>query len=230
MRINEAAPAGTTKAMIIDGQQRLTTLTILLIALRDFAIKNPGYQVNPDKITNTFLINQYECGDAKYKLLLTQSDKSFLVMQIDSIPIPDDHVSRIHNNYLFFYKKIEKLEINPYDLYNAIGKLEIVDIELDRRYDKPQSIFESLNSTGMDLNDSDLIRNYLLMDLDAITQLNIYNNIWRPTEKLFKYENQSVVLDSFFRDYLTMKLGHIVNKNKVYIEFKNYSKSSGLTI
>ena len=105
-----------------------------------------------------------------------------------------------------------------------------MDIVLDRQYDDPQAIFESLNSTGMDLKDSDLIRNHLLMGLDSITQADVYNNIWRPTELLFDYEHQSELLDNFFRDYLTMKLGRIPKKNEVYKEFRAYNNGSGLTI
>jgi uncharacterized protein with ParB-like and HNH nuclease domain/predicted transport protein len=216
--------------MIIDGQQRLTTLTLLLVALRDYAKANADCGVNPNKITDTLLLNQYETGDAKYKLLLTQSDRDAIIKKIEGAPIPDTLKSRVLDNYGFLAVQIAKLEILPSDLYDAIGKLQIVDIVLDRQYDDPQAIFESLNSTGMDLKDSDLIRNYLLMGLDSATQADVYNNIWRPTEQLFDYERQSEVLDNFFRDYLTMKLGRIPKKNEVYKEFRAYHNGSELTI
>lgn len=230
VRIDEDAPAGTTLAMIIDGQQRLTTLTLLLIALRDYAKENADCGVNPDKITNTLLLNQYEKGSAKYKLFLTQSDRDALVKKIDGAPVPTSLKSRVIDNYDFFSGQITKLDISPSNLYDAIGKLQIVDIVLDRQYDDPQAIFESLNSTGMNLKDSDLIRNHLLMGLDSNTQTEIYNNIWRPTELLFDYEHQSELLDNFFRDYLTMKLGRIPRKNEVYKEFRAYHNGSGLSI
>jgi len=230
VRIDEDSAAGSTLAMIIDGQQRLTTLTLLLVALRDYASANNDCGVNPNKITDTLLLNQYETGNAKYKLLLTQSDRDALIKKIEGAPIPDTLKSRVLDNYTFFSGQIAKLEITPSDLYDAIGKLQIVDIVLDRQYDDPQAIFESLNSTGMDLKDSDLIRNHLLMSLDSATQTDIYNNIWRPTELLFDYEHQSELLDNFFRDYLTMKLGEIPRKNEVYKEFRSYHNGSGLTI
>jgi predicted transport protein/uncharacterized protein with ParB-like and HNH nuclease domain len=169
-------------------------------------------------------------GDAKYKLLLTQSDRDALIKKIDSAPVPDALKSRVLDNYGFFAGQIAKLEITPADLYDAIGKLQIVDIVLDRQYDDPQAIFESLNSTGMDLKDSDLIRNHLLMGLDSTTQADVYNNIWWPTELLFDYVHQSELLDNFFRDYLTMKLGRIPKKIEVYKEFRAYHGGSGLTI
>jgi len=216
--------------MIIDGQQRLTTLTLLLIALRDYATKHPDCGVNPDKITKSLLINEFEQGDDRYKLLITQSDRDALIKKIEGAPIPASLRSRVIDNYALFAGQIEKLEINPSDLYDAIGKLQIVDIVLDRQYDDPQAIFESLNSTGMDLMDSDLIRNYLLMGLDSVKQIQVYNNIWRPTEILFDYEHQSELLDNFFRDYLTMKLARIPKKNEVYKEFRSYHSANKIPI
>lgn len=230
VRIDEDSAAGSTLAMIIDGQQRLTTLTLLLVALRDYAKENIDCGVNPNKITDTLLLNQYETGSAKYKLLLTQSDRDAIIMKIEGAPVPENLKSRVLDNYGFFAGQIAKLEISPSDLYDAIGKLQIVDIVLDRQYDDPQAIFESLNSTGMDLKDSDLIRNHLLMGLDSATQADVYNTIWRPTELLFDYEHQSELLDNFFRDYLTMKLSRIPKKNEVYKEFRSYHNRSGMVI
>jgi uncharacterized protein with ParB-like and HNH nuclease domain/predicted transport protein len=230
VRIDEDSAAGSTFAMIIDGQQRLTTLTLLLIALRDYAIAHDDCGVNPEKINNTLLLNQYESGNAKYKLFLTQSDRDILIKKIENAPLPESHKSRILDNYDFFVGQITKGEISPIDLFDAIGKLQIVDIVLDRQYDDPQAIFESLNSTGIDLKDSDLIRNHLLMGLDTATQNNVYNNIWRPMEILFNYEHQSELLDNFFRDYLTMKIGRIPKKNEVYKEFRAYHKNGDLSI
>ncbi|MFI3250248.1 MAG: DUF262 and DUF1524 domain-containing protein, partial [Eubacteriales bacterium] len=230
VRIDENSAAGSTMAMIIDGQQRLTTLTILLIALRDYASLNKDCGVNPHKITDTLLINQYETGDLRYKLLLTQSDSEALVKKIETSPTDETIRSRVLDNYDIFYDEIAKEQISAKDLETAIGKLQLVDIVLDRQYDDPQAIFESLNSTGMDLKDSDLIRNHLLMGLDSITQTKVYNNIWRPTEKLFHYDHQSELLDNFFRDYLTMKLGRIPRKNEVYKEFCSYHNTLTMDI
>ena len=232
VRIDEDSAAGSTVAMIIDGQQRLTTLTLLLIALRDYAMSNAGSgcDVNPEKINDTLLLNKYETGDAKYKLLLTQTDRDALIKKIERAPIPVSLKSRILDNYDFFAIQIAKGEISPMALYDSIGKLQIVDIVLDRQYDDPQAIFESLNSTGIDLKDSDLIRNHILMGLDSAEQADVYNNIWRPTELLFDYEHQSELMDNFFRDYLTMKLGRIPRKNEVYKEFRIHHKNCGLSI
>ncbi len=230
VRIDEPSTAGTTLAMIIDGQQRLTTLTLLLVALRDYAINNPNCGVNPEKLTNTLLLNQYESGDAKYKLLLTQSDRDALIKKIDITPFPNTLKSRVLDNYNYFSEQLAKQKISASALYDTIGKLQIVDIVLDRQYDDPQAIFESLNSTGMNLKDSDLIRNYLLMGLDSNKQTDIYNSIWRPTELLFDHAQQSDLMDNFFRDYLTMKLGRIPRKKEIYKEFKSYHEKNAIGI
>lgn len=224
------APVGIQEFMIIDGQQRLTTLSILLIALRDYAKQHPDSGINSDEINENYLINKFKSGNDRYKLLLTQSDRDILIKKIESAPLPESLKSRVLDNYTFFTGRINKGEISADELYQAIGRLQLVSITLERGYDDPQAIFESLNSTGMNLKDSDLIRNHLLMGLDSVTQADVYNNIWRPTELLFDYEHQSEVLDSFFRDYLTMKLGRIPRKNEIYKEFRAYHNGSGLTI
>jgi uncharacterized protein with ParB-like and HNH nuclease domain len=226
------APIGIQEFMIIDGQQRLTTLSILLLALRNFAMHHDDCGINSDEINENYLINKFKSGTDKYKLLLTQSDRDALIKKIEDAPISDSFKSRVLENYAFFTGKISKGNIKPAELFEAIGRLQLVSITLERGHDDAQAIFESLNSTGMDLKDSDLIRNHLLMGLDAVTQTEIYNNYWRPTELLFNYENQSELLDSFFRDYLTMKLGEIPkNKdNDIYKKFCAYHLSGGMAI
>ena len=120
---------------------------------------------------------------------------------------------------------IEKKEMTAKEIEEGVAKLQIVNITLERTVDDAQLIFESLNSTGMDLSQSDLIRNYILMGLETNEQNNIYNNYWLLMEKLFNYEKQTLLMDKFFRDYLTYKNGKIPNFSKVYEEFKNYHKN-----
>ncbi|MBS6955348.1 MAG: DUF262 domain-containing protein [Enterocloster asparagiformis] len=223
VRIDEVSAAGFPKAQIIDGQQRLTTLTLLLIALRDFVKQNSvPTEINADEITDTLLINTYKRDNDRYKLLLTKTDQDMLKKLVENIDLSQESASRIVSNYDFFLKQISKGDLTPDEIYQSIGKLQMVDIALDRQYDDPQAIFESLNSTGMDLKDSDLIRNFVLMGLPGTKQELIYNNIWRPMEELFVYGNQAKMMDNFLRDYLTMQLGRLVNQNDVYKEFKIY--------
>lgn len=219
----QAMPTGVQKYMIIDGQQRLTTLSLLLIALRDYAEKHPeDGTVNARRIDNMLLKNEYEEGDERYKLLLTETDRDLLISLVEKKPISDPGLSRILPNYEFFVGKIADMELPPKDIYEAIGKLQIVNITLDREVDDAQAIFESLNSTGKELSASDLIRNYVLMGLEASEQQYVYEHMWRPMELLFDYEKQDSVMDSFFRDYLTMKTTRIPKINRVYEGFKAY--------
>ena len=219
----QAMPTGVQKYMIIDGQQRMTTLSLLLLALRDYAIKNPDdTTINARRIDNMLLKNEYESGDERYKLLLTETDRDILMRLVEEKPIPDDTRSRLLDNYKFFAGKIADKELQPAEVYESIGKLQIVNITLDRTVDDAQAIFESLNSTGKELSESDLIRNYVLMGLEPTEQTYVYEHHWRPMELLFVYETQDSVMDRFFRDYLTMKITRIPKQDRVYEEFKLY--------
>lgn len=219
----QAMPTGVQKYMIIDGQQRMTTLTLLLIALRDYAKNNPtDATINSRRIDNMLLKNEYENGDERYKLLLTETDRDVLMRLVEDKPIPDGTKSKLVDNYNFFVGKIADKELQPAEIYESIGKLQIVNITLERNVDDAQAIFESLNSTGKELSESDLIRNYVLMGLEPNEQSYIYEHLWRPMELLFIYETQDSVMDRFFRDYLTMKLTSIPKQNRVYEEFKLY--------
>ncbi len=167
----QAMPTGVQKYMIIDGQQRMTTLSLLLLALRDYANKNPeDTTINARRIDNMLLKNEYESGDERYKLLLTETDRDILIRLVEEKPIPDDTRSKLLDNYKFFTGKIADKELQPAEVYESIGKLQIVNITLDRSVDDAQAIFESLNSTGKELSESDLIRNYVLMGLEPPEQ------------------------------------------------------------
>ena len=219
----QAMPTGVQKYMIIDGQQRMTTLTLLLLALRDYAIKNPNdTTINARRIDNMLLKNEYESGDERYKLLLTETDRDILISLVEEKPIAEGTRSRLIENYSFFASKLADKEIQPAEVYESIGKLQIVNITLDRAVDDAQAIFESLNSTGKELSESDLIRNYVLMGLEPSEQTYVYEHLWRPMEQLFIYETQGTVMDAFFRHYLTMKLSRIPKQGRVYEEFKLY--------
>ena len=219
----QAMPTGVQKYMIIDGQQRMTTLTLLLLALRDYAIKNPSdTTINARRIDNMLLKNEYESGDERYKLLLTETDRDILISLVEEKPIAEGTRSRLIENYNFFANKLADKEIQPAEVYESIGKLQIVNITLDRAVDDAQAIFESLNSTGKELSESDLIRNYVLMGLEPSEQTYVYEHLWRPMEQLFIYETQGTVMYAFFRHYLTMKLSRIPKQGRVYEEFKLY--------
>lgn len=220
------SPSDMSKFTIIDGQQRITTLMLLLLALRDYAfIHREEKSINWKKINNSFLKNPDEDDDSQYKLLLTETDKDILISLIEKRPIDENLNSRLISNYNYFFSNIKNMDLSLQDIYEAIGKLQIVNINLDRTSDEPQVIFESLISTGKELSESDLIRNFVLMGLDNKQQKDIYKNIWRPMEQLFRYEKQTLLMDRFFRDYLTMKLARIPKLDKIYEEFKMYTNN-----
>lgn len=219
----QAMPTGVQKYMIIDGQQRITTLTLLLIALRDYALKHQeDTTIHSKRITSMLLKNEYETGDERYKLLLTQTDREILINLVERKPQTGHINSRLLANYQFFADKIEAMELPPAKVYESIGKLQIVNITLDRAVDDAQAIFESLNSTGKELSESDLIRNYVLMGMDVKEQNEIYEYLWRPMELMFDYERQDIIMDRFFRDYLTMKQSRIPKIDRIYEQFKTY--------
>ena len=228
-----AMPMGVQKFMIIDGQQRMTTLTLLVLALRDYISEtkkpeesNDETVINETVIENMLLKNQGAGKDSQYKLVLTETDRDTLFKLVDKIPVPEGTKSRLLENYNFFLKKIRENILSPKSIYEAVGKLQIVNITLDRKVDDAQAIFESLNSTGKELTESDLIRNYVLMGLEPGEQTYVYDHLWRQMELLFEYETQDYIMDRFFRDYLTMKVGRISKQSRVYEEFKKYHTDS----
>ena len=204
---------------IIDGQQRLTTLTLLYIALYKFA-----QDINDEELENeiheTYLINKYAPDNEKLKLKPTENNNEVLryLLRNEGKEEYNDY-SKLIENYSYIKERITKENINVILL--GISKLMFVEISLDRNKDNPQRIFESLNSTGLELSQADLIRNYILMGLKHDKQQRIYRNYWLIIEKLAKdeYKNVSKVSD-FIRDYLTLKNFKIPNKRKVYEEFQ----------
>ncbi len=208
------------KLLLIDGQQRLTTISLLLAVVTKY-LKNPIKGINEAKIKNYYLINKEEDGENRYKLVLTKNDKESLFKIIDGHDFMDDFSPRIKENYNFFERRISGENIE--EVLVGLDKLIIIDVSLDKEKDNPQLIFESLNSTGLDLTQADLIRNFILMGLSKKEQDDLYNNYWKLIEKNFECDNQKL-FDRFMRDYLTIKTGKIPNIKNVYSEFKSYSR------
>ncbi len=225
--------ASVSQLLVIDGQQRLTTLSLLLSAIAN-AIGD-GQQVGSmtrAKINNYYLLNSEEVDDLKYKLRLTRTDKESYWHLLNNSDLPIDYSFRIQENYQFFVEKITRGRITLEELIKGIQKLVIVDISLDRDHDNPQLIFESLNSTGLDLSQADLIRNYILMGLEPDIQKNLYETYWYRMETDFGQTNYTKHFDRFMRDFLTLKSnsGTIPTLFRVYEEFKKFSNQNGVPI
>ena len=208
--------------LVIDGQQRLTTLSLLLLALGEAIVETESeIGISPKQLSNYYLFNADEEGELLYKQLLTRHDKETLIQLLERRE-PADASHRLVENYAFFEAKLRRADLGV--VFTGIKKLMVVDIVLNREHDNPQLIFESLNSTGLSLSQADLIRNYVLMGQDLEFQERIYEEYWFPMERRFGKE-YAKKFDRFIRDYLTLKMDQIPNVADVYDSFKMYVPS-----
>ena len=216
--------SGTEDRFIIDGQQRITAVSLLLIAMVN--AKKEGLIEATDaklveKIFKRYLVDEYQENERKVKLKPIKKDmQAFdaLLYKPKEQYIKESNVTR---NYDFFYDKIIHCGLTLDEIFETIKKLEVINIRLDED-DDPQLIFESLNSTGLDLTESDKIRNFVLMNLEPDVQENYYDKYWNKIEKCSRDE-----LDGFVRNYLTIKKGVIPTLKGIYPAFKEYTKVHG---
>lgn len=205
-------PEGITKFLLIDGQQRLTTIFILLSVIRDRAIKESLEQL-PEEIEQTMLVNPFKKEMDYYKLLPTQADREVFQSILDKKEVDSD--SKITECYRFFERK---LKTNPVDLANLraviTNRLSVVSIVLGAD-DNPHLVFESLNAKGLPLTQADLIRNYFFMRIHADEQETVYKQFWKPMQDSLE-EN----LTEYIRHYL-MRNGSIVKQGEVYFTLKD---------
>ncbi|NHB46299.1 DUF262 and DUF1524 domain-containing protein [Helicobacter pylori] len=208
--------------LIIDGQQRLTTITLLLTALRDH------WSDKRKEIEDHYLINSDKDGDKKFRLILSESDKDTLLSLIDeNRRKPSKPSSKIVKNFELFEEWISKNTNKLETIFKGLEKLMIVYIALEKGKNDPQLIFESMNSKGMELAQTDLIKNYVVMETEVEKQEYFYNKYWRAMEEEFKQNEK--LFNQFVRHYLTIKT-KIPNISKVYVAFKDYRQKEGIGI
>ena len=221
--------AGFTRWLLIDGQQRLTTVTLLLIALRNHLRQTNWTPASdddptPKRVDAYFLRNLQEDGDRQQKLVLRRDDQVVLRALLEDRTPPGIEGSRVLENYEFFRDGMAAAD--PKVVYAGIGRLIVVDVALDRVNDDPQMIFESLNSTGLDLSQADLIRNFILMRVAEKEQTRLYESHWRPIEELFR--GAPSVFDSFARDYMTLRsqASKQTRGDQIYHAFRDFFRDA----
>ncbi|WRA75645.1 DUF262 and DUF1524 domain-containing protein [Helicobacter pylori] len=216
--------------LIIDGQQRLTTITLLFIALRDHLNDEDEFleKFSREKI-ESYLINSDKDGDKKFRLILSESDKDTLLSLIDENKRKPSELSlKIMENFKLFEEWIRKNTDKLETIFKGLEKLMIVWIALKKEKDDPQLIFESMNSKGIELTQTDLIRNYIVMETEVEKQEDFYNGYWRAMEEDFK-QNETL-FNQFVKHYLTIKIGKTPNKKRIYEAFKDYRQKKGIEI
>ena len=208
--------------LVIDGQQRLTTLSLLISALSR-VIQEQGVDIgiSPKELSNRYLFNDNKEGKSRYKQILTQSDEKTLICLLEDRALPAPSAPLLEKNYNFFYSHCKKTNLEI--VYRGIERLEIVSIVLDRAQDEPQSIFETLNTKGLELSETDKIRNYLLMGKTHDSQTRLYNDLWYPIEQRFRNKDQQ--FNSFMRHYLMLKTQKKPAKRDIYKVFKDHAKT-----
>ncbi len=196
--------AALPKWLLIDGQQRMTTVSLLMAAVRDHikdqSSSSSKIKLNADMVESDFLNNSYESDDGRPKLKLRKRDEATLRWIVDKDEEPSEKSVTVEKNYEFFRKKLH--DADPDAVHAGVRKLAVVDVRLDRNKDDPQQIFESLNSTGLDLTQADLVRNYVLMGLGETLQIKFYNKYWHKIEH--SYTGSEGQLDNFLLNFVAL--------------------------
>lgn len=222
--------------LVIDGQQRLTTLSLLMLALGDYTrayiTDDNEYNkavTNLEKLMRKYLVNEDEADDLYYKIRLNEEDFFAYKYLIKDRKKPDDiKVSKIFNNYNILLAEMKNQKIKPQVIFDGLKKLLLVDICLVPE-DNAQLVFETVNTTGMKLSTADKIRNFLLMTVAPTKQTQLFVDYWHPMEEdLGMASGNSQIFEAFFNYYMTS-----VTKRQItgdyYEQFKDYySENSAL--
>lgn len=224
-------PDGVSRCLLIDGQQRLTSVTLLLIALAEYARDRPeNLRFSADMLIDRgYLVDKYATGEGRYKLTLSGDDREVLHSMCDHVVATDrpNHAntgSRLEANLDLFRSLVAAID-DANVVWNGLQRLEVVSVTLDQDRDEPQLVFESMNSTGLDLETSDLVRNYMLMGCSMAEQKTLYEDYWLPMERVLG----NLPFDAFLHDWMVVTLKKPVLKGRaMYAEFKRFAADSSL--
>lgn len=230
----EFSAAGVNKILVIDGQQRITTLSLLIVAIAEFAREHPDKltHVSYEEIVDSgYLVLKHKKGEDHYRLTLSEGDEKTLRSVLDHLENQDIEAvgesHRIVDNLALFRTWLNNIE-DPNVVWDGIQRLEIVAITLAQGQDNPQLIFESMNSTGKDLSTADLVRNFVLMGLPMDEQEDLYANYWRKIEETLGADSYDEVFDEFLRNWLTVIYAPTsINMRDVYRLFKRHVSDNG---
>lgn len=217
--------ASLSRFQVIDGQQRLTTITLLILALLkkadELGMETIGGSIL-EGIKEDFIVNRHYKDDSRCRLVLTKGDFPALVKLIQGEIVPENSSETIWQNHQLFCDRLINPELVE-TIYKGLRKLKVVDVTLHPGQDDPQAIFESLNSTGVDLSQADLIRNFVLMRQNHDIQTTLYNDYWFPMEQLF-IKHEASRFDRFMQDFLTLKMcsNSLIKARDVYPLFKQW--------
>ncbi|NMM95989.1 hypothetical protein G1C98_0725 [Bifidobacterium sp. DSM 109960] len=225
------SPDGVSRCLLIDGQQRLTSVTLLLIALTEYAREHPeNHRFSADMVIDRgYIVDKYVAGEGRYKLTLSGDDRDMLQRLCDhavdpSRPNHEEAGSKLEANLNLFRSLVAAIDdVNV--VWNGLQRLEVVSVTLDQGRDEPQLVFESMNSTGLDLDTSDLVRNYMLMGCPMAEQKTLYDDYWLPMERVLG----NLSFDTFLHDWMVVTLKSPVVKGRaMYSEFKRFAADSSL--
>lgn len=227
---DEDLPGEIKVKIVIDGQQRLTTLSLIMLAMiRSYErLGEEGVKI-AKSIKRQYILNEEYTGEDRYKLIPTYEDKETYFAIVNELERELKNPStQMLDNFNLFCEYLSDDEKMLKKIYSGINKLDLVYIGLTKNQDNPQLIFESMNSTGLSLSQGDLLRNYLLLDMPTKEQEDLYNSYWRPIEQDFG-NNYADKFDYFLRDYLTMLEKKVVKMGTEYEEYKEYFSDKNWT-
>ena len=224
-------PDGVSRCLLIDGQQRLTSVTLLLIALAEYARERPeSLRFSTDMLIDRgYLVDKYATSEGRYKLTLSGDDREVLHSMCDHVIAPDrpnqaNIDSRLETNLDLFRSLVAAID-DANVVWTGLQRLEVVSVTLDQERDEPQLVFESMNSTGLELETSDLVRNYMLMGCPMAEQNTLYADYWLPMERVLG----NLSFDAFLHDWMVVTLKKSVLKGRaMYAEFKRFAADSSL--